>query len=111
MDLHSAVALSTISGLTRTRAFAAYKELQEQDPAISLEAVIACASPGANAARVADEARERASLLVASAARACIGIVQWHDDFYPAMLRAISDPPPLLWVSGRPEVLLLPAVA
>lgn len=111
MDLHSAVALSTLSGLTRTRAFAVFKELQEQEPGISLEAVIACASPGANASRIADEARERASALIASANRACITIIQWQDDFYPPMLRAIADPPPLLWVSGRPEVLLQPAVA
>jgi len=111
MDRLTAVALSTLSGLTRTRAFAVFKELRNDGGSPEIEEVIACASPGANVDRLAAEARDRASGLIKAAARHCIGIIQWDDDSYPALLDAIIDPPPVLWVLGKTEVLSRPAVA
>jgi DNA processing protein len=35
----------------------------------------------------------------------------WHDDRYPALLREIVDPPPVLWVLGQTAVLNGRAVA
>ena len=111
MDLLGAVALSTISGLTRTRAFAAFKELRNQGESPGIEEVIACASPGANVDRIAAEARDRAASLIAIAARQCIEIIQCGDDSYPPLLQEIADPPPALWVLGRTEALTRPAMA
>src|SRR6478735_1812899 len=111
MDRLTAVALSTLSGLTRTRAFAVFKTLRNDGESPEIEEVIACTSPSANVDRLAAEARDRAAVLIAAAARQCIGILQWDDDSYPALLEAIADPPPVLWVLGRPEVLTQTAVA
>jgi DNA processing protein len=111
MDRLTAVALSALSGLTRTRAFAAFKQLRNDGESPEIEDVIACVSPDANVDRLAAEARHRAAALMADAARQCIGIIQWDDDFYPALLEAICDPPPVLWLRGHPEVLSQPAVA
>src|SRR6266545_2917293 len=111
MDLQSAVALSTLTGLTRNRAFAVFKELREQTGTPSLEEVIACAAPGANADRIAAEAREQASALLAAAKRERIDAIRADDESYPPLLRAIMDPPPVLWVRGQANVLIRPAVA
>lgn len=34
-----------------------------------------------------------------------------HDAHYPQQLQAIADPPPLLFVRGRPDILALPQIA
>jgi DNA processing protein len=111
MDLHTAVALSTLTGLTRGRAFAVFKELQGQSDATSLEEVIACAAPGANVDRIANEARLQATALLDAAEPAGIVAVQAADHDYPPLLRTIADPPPVLWVRGAVEALTRPAVA
>ncbi|WP_408646727.1 DNA-processing protein DprA [Trinickia symbiotica] len=53
--------------------------------------------------------------IVASVAAWCRGagnaLVSLRDAAYPAALRAMHDPPPLLYVKGRLELLLEPAVA
>ncbi|MEJ1296265.1 MAG: DNA-processing protein DprA [Candidatus Sedimenticola sp. (ex Thyasira tokunagai)] len=38
-------------------------------------------------------------------------IITRHDPYYPAHLNQISDPPPLLFVNGDPEVLATPQLA
>jgi DNA processing protein len=111
MDLHTAVALSTLTGLTRGRAFAVFKELREQAGSTTLEEVIACAAPGANVDRIAAAARLQATALIDAADAAGIIAVQGSDARYPPLLRAISDPPPVLWVRGQAEVLTRPGVA
>lgn len=111
MDLENAVAVSTLSGLTRARAFAVLKELREQGTHPALEDVIACAAPGANVDRLAAEARAEAARLIASASRSRIAIIRAGDENYPPLLGAIADPPPVLWLLGEPEVLTRPAVA
>lgn len=111
MDLHGAVALSTLSGLTRGRAFAVFKELVGQAGSTSLEEVIACAAPGAHIERIAADARRQASALLDAAAPAGIVPIQSADDRYPPLLRAIADPPPVLWARGDLAALARPAVA
>jgi len=111
MDLLHAVAVSTLSGLTRVRAFAVLKELREQDAHPTLEDVIACAAPGANTDRLAAEARVQAAALLGAASRSRIGVIRVDDDNYPPMLAAIADPPPVLWTLGKTDVLTRPAVA
>ena len=44
-------------------------------------------------------------------AEACIYLLHWEDDGYPALLKEIPRPPPLLYVRGNPDVLSLPQVA
>jgi DNA processing protein len=111
MALHTAVALSTLTGLTRGRAFAVFKELREQTDATTLEEVIACASPGANVDRIAADARLQATALLDAADPLGIAAVQTADDAYPPLLRTIADPPPVLWVGGIVGALTRPAVA
>lgn len=46
------------------------------------------------------------------AAASGISVVSWDDDRYPAALRQLADPPPVLFLAGRPELLRSsPAVA
>ncbi|HET7698130.1 MAG TPA: DNA-processing protein DprA [Vicinamibacterales bacterium] len=111
MDLHAAVALSTLTGLTRGRAFAVYKELIEQAGSTSLEEVIACAAPGANVERIADAARAQATALLDAAAASGIVAVRSVDEGYPPLLRTIADPPPVLWGRGDLASLTRPGVA
>jgi len=54
--------------------------------------------PGRDAWREADR-------VIVEADRGGIGILTWSDDAYPAVLRNLHDPPPLLFVRGRPELL------
>lgn len=111
MDLHTAVALSTLTGLTRGRAFATFKELRDQSDAVTLEEVITCASRGANVDRIAADARVQATALLDAAEALGIVAVQSADAEYPPLLRTIADPPPVLWVRGNVEALARPAVA
>ena len=111
MDLLAAVALSALSGLTRGRAFAVYRQLAEQSGAVSLEEVIACAAPRAEIDRIAAAARLQAESLLDAAGAAGIAPIQSVDDRYPPLLRTIADPPPVLWVLGDTRLLVRPAVA
>ena len=112
MDLLSAVALSTLPGIARPRAAAAFKALRAtlQDE-VTLETVIEACASTADAGRVAAEARREAAILLDRAGAACIGVVRWDAENYPPLLREIVDPPPVLWVRGVAEVLRRPAVA
>ena len=111
MNLHAAVALSTLTGLTRGRAFAVFKELLAQAGSTSLEEVIACAAPGANVERIAADARLQATALLDAAEPAGIAAIPSTDDRYPPLLRTIADPPPVLWARGDLASLTRPAVA
>ncbi|HEX9366392.1 MAG TPA: DNA-processing protein DprA [Vicinamibacterales bacterium] len=113
MDLQSSVALSILPGISRVRAAAVFKELRESSGihALTLEEVIEACAPGAGAAAVAATALVEAAALVDAARIAGILPVCWDDERYPPLLRAIVDPPPVLWVRGDPTVLARPAVA
>src|SRR3954462_11334135 len=106
MDLQDAVALSTLSGLTRVRAFSAYKELLESSGDASLEEVIACCAPDANVSRIAAEGREQAAALLVAARAGCITPIRADSEMYPALLRTIADPPPILWLRGSADALV-----
>lgn len=38
-------------------------------------------------------------------------LLRWDSPAYPALLREISDAPPILWVMGDPQVLARPSIA
>jgi DNA processing protein len=113
MDLQSTVALSTLPGISRTRAAATFKDIRECGGRldVTLEEVIAACSPRVPAETVAADGRREAALLLQRAAAARIEVVRWDEDLYPPLLRTIADPPPVLWISGRADVLTRPAVA
>lgn len=111
MDLLNAVALTTLPGIARPKAAAVFKVLREQAADVTLEEVIAACAAGANAEVVAAEARTCAADLLSRAGRAGIAAIRDDDVCYPPLLRAIVDPPPVLWVRGRADVLARPAVA
>lgn len=58
-----------------------------------------------------DAVRVHAEEALAAAARLGIEPLPFSDVRYPALLRHITDPPPLLWVAGRVEALSRQAVA
>jgi DNA processing protein len=113
MDLQSAVALSSLPGISRVRAAAVFKELRESsgNRAVTLEEVVEACAPGGNAEAVAAAARVEAAALLDAGRTAGIETVRWDDERYPPLLRAIADPPPVLWVRGNGAVLTRPAVA
>jgi len=110
MDLLDAVALSVLPGISRQRAAAAYKLLRAQDPHVTLEIVASMCVRHAGVASATAAARRDAARLVASAG-ADLSIVQVESPEYPALLREIGDPPPVLWVRGNRSALSRPAVA
>ena len=111
MDLQNAVALTLLRGISRPRAAAAFKALTEQSTAVALEEVIAACGADARADALAREARDEAALLLERAHAAGIAVMRCEDETYPPLLRAIGDPPPVLWVRGAIEALTRPAVA
>jgi DNA processing protein len=54
---------------------------------------------------------ERAASALETAARRGIEPIGWTDEAYPPLLRAIFDPPPVLWLRGARPALDPPAVA
>jgi DNA processing protein len=113
MNLLDVVALSTLRGIARARAAAVFKELREHSGEldISLEEVIAACAPGAGVETIAAAARLQAAALLDAAPSSGIEAIRWDDERYPPLLRAIDDPPPVLWVRGRLAPLTRPAVA
>jgi DNA processing protein len=90
MHLRTAVALSLWPAATRPSSVAIWRSRSASTPA-HLD------PPGVSPADV-DAALERA-------ARHGILPVPWDDVRYPAALREIVDPPPLLWVRGNPDAI------
>jgi DNA processing protein len=113
MDLQSAVALSTVPGVTRSRIAAVFKELRESsgNRGVTLEAVIHMCAPAVNADAAAATARIDAAQLIEVARASNIELIRWDDEPYPPLLRTIVDPPPVLWVRGCSAALSRPAVA
>jgi DNA processing protein len=114
MDLLTAVALSTIPGVSRVKAATVFKDLREHSRSgtSGLEDVIAsCMAEEADRNGLAARARRDASALLAAATPAGIVAIAWNDDRYPPLLRTIADPPTVLWARGRTDALTRPAVA
>src|SRR6266511_809678 len=100
MDLHTAVSVSMLS-VSRARASAVFKELRQQDPAITLEAVVdAMKLPDADVCAVCDAARTAADTALEAARTTGMDVVPWFDGRYPPLLNCTSDPPPVLWARG-----------
>jgi DNA processing protein len=110
MDLQRAVALSLLPGISRPRAFAAWKELRFE-PGDVLEHVVRFCAPGIDTENAMARALQDARGLFDAAAQRGIQLVGFDDERYPPLLRAIPDSPPVLWVRGRADVLAEPAVA
>lgn len=113
MDLHEAVALSLVAGLGRIRAAATFKELRDHSGIehVGLEHVIDACVRGGDTAALAARAKADAAALLETAARHAIVPLPIDDERYPPLLRAIVDPPPVLWVRGDADVLAGRAVA
>jgi DNA processing protein len=130
MDPLDLVAVSMLP-VSRARAASALKELQR--PSLSelgselgpepglpdldssldpLELVLAaCGIPDEERASAAAVARDRARTAVAAAQAGGIALLACDAPRFPALLRAIVDPPPVLWIRGQPEALGRPTVA
>ena len=74
----------------------------------ALAAVVGCE---AAAAVLAPPAQERIEQGLAWAAESGNHLLTLADDAYPRSLLDIADPPPLLYLKGRPELLQRPAIA
>ena len=80
-------------------------------PDAALPAVVAEIAPHlAGPVRLA-AARSRAEAAMGMATAAGIEAVPWSDSRYPALLAAIADPPPVLWLRGDLTALTGTAVA
>ena len=76
-----------------------------------LAAVVGGIAPRLASAERLAAARHRAGAAMAAAAAVGIEAVPWSDSRYPALLAAIADPPPVLWLRGDVTALNPPAVA
>jgi DNA processing protein len=113
MDLQRAVALSVLPGISRPRAAAVFKALTDQsgNHPISVEEVVEFCRTDADVPAIVAEALDAAAALLGAAlARGIVPVPIWAPE-YPALLRTIADPPPVLWVHGRVAALAGPAVA
>ena len=77
----------------------------------ALPAVVAGIAPRLAAADRLAEARAGARAALAAARAGRISAVPWSDRRYPALLAAIPDPPPVLWLRGDHAALEAPPVA
>ena len=119
LDLRDAVALSLLSGPIRFDIVGRITRsplgplLEDSGPppeslaGITLADVCHASGIAPPPARLLDEA-ERA---LERGDRAGAQVVAWFDALYPERLRAIADPPPVLWIRGHPGVLSSPSVA
>jgi DNA processing protein len=113
MVLLDAVALSMLPGISRTRAAAAFKTLRAEagNDDVALETVAAVCARDADADAVAAIARRDAAHMLEAAQAAGIQPICWDGADYPALLREVADPPPVLWHRGSRAALIRPAVA
>jgi DNA processing protein len=58
-----------------------------------------------------EQARQRALEQIDRAERLQVSLITIYDRTYPALLKEIYDPPPLLFVRGNPELLSRPSIA
>ena len=110
MDLQRAVALSLLPGISRPRAFAAWKELRFE-PGDVLEHVARFCAPDIDVGAAIAQALQDARALLDAAPPRGMEAVGFDDERYPPLLRAIDDAPSVLWVRGCAAALAEPAVA
>jgi DNA processing protein len=79
-----------------------------EPPGVLLERLTTSRRPGSTPAA---QLRARAAAAIARGERLGLQAISWTDAGYPPSLAAIVDPPPVLWLRGRPGVLDRPSVA
>jgi DNA processing protein len=113
MDLRTAIAASMLPA-SRAAVAAAFKaHHQDSRPAAAFLEHLWRAAGRADALAPAelDDLLERASRALAQAQTAGLSACALPDPAYPALLRCIPDPPPVLWARGSLDQLTVRAVA
>ncbi len=116
MELRTAVAASMLPA-PRARVAAALKTLRERPqrdcaPDDLLFALLSRAGvPPVGQEELVREAFLRADHAIATAAVSGMLPLDGDDPRYPVLLGCIPDPPPVLWIRGRPSILTRPSVA
>ena len=82
---------------------------QGRDPADILQELLDAKADSKG--RTVSSLRDRAAALLRRADERGLSVVPWSSASYPSAVAAIFDPPPVLWVRGRHDVLERPAVA
>jgi DNA processing protein len=107
LDLVDAVALSLGFGAVRRRVVAALRT----DPDCPFELLAAWAGARLEGKPGLGTLRDDAGRALERAARRRIDVVAWGDARYPPLLAATPDPPIVLWVRGRADLLASPSIA
>lgn len=113
--LHSIPELSPQSLRKLLSHFGSAAALLAADPAgwrrLGLSSPIAAALARARDAACLPGAGDALAKLCEQLLTLGVGVLEYPQDDYPPLLASIHDPPPLLYVRGRPESLLQPQLA
>ncbi len=113
MDLRTAVAASMLPA-SRARIAAAFRDLQHESlsDAPFLELLwSACGRDAALPSMSALALLDEAARALEDGRKVGIEARAVSDPGYPALLACIPDPPPVLWLRGKPDILIRPTVA
>lgn len=112
MDLQTCVAFSLLRGASSSRVAASLREASARDHVNSPGELTrwVLAAVGLEAAAF-DQARRDADRALARARHLGLEAIPFGDARYPPLVATIYDPPPVLWIRGRAQALLAPAVA
>ena len=106
------VTLALLDGLSVRRAFALVRALGSAERTVrAAPATLGRHGVPAEVIRGMDAARAAADVEVAALDRRGVAVIAWSDASYPARLRQIAVPPPVLFVRGRASCLDQPAIA
>ncbi len=97
--------------VSRSRASAVFKELRQQNPTVTLVALVSALAATTDVLQVCDAARAAATQALAAAEPLGITPIPWFDSRYPPLLSCTFDPPPVIWTKGAVAELVRPAVA
>lgn len=112
LDLQTYVALSLLRGSSWSRVAASLREITEQAPGAAVPDLAdrVVAAVGLDAEALA-RARIDAEQALVRAQRSGVDAIPFGNARYPALVAAIYDPPPILWVRGHAQALASPSVA
>ena len=120
MDSRTAVALSLLSGIPRAALVEAARHLEPRlapgapraDAASYIRAVLETVGfDQASSAALVPALQQGAAEVIERGARGTLCALPWTDSSYPPLLRAIADPPLVLWLRGVQAALEGPAIA
>ncbi len=98
--------------VSRLKVCAVFKELRQIDPGASLPTLLdALRVPEIEHRPLLDTAQARADAALSVYRGRGMDVIAWFDPRYPALLKCIADPPPVVWTRGLAPGLGLPAVA